>query len=59
MTPTMKFIRKDNLEYFTMTLPSKAPKTDHGIVTKSSAAWALPRCLFGTSSAIAASLRKW
>jgi hypothetical protein len=42
--------------YFTMEFPIRDPKIAHGVETKSSAACALPLCLFGTISAIAASL---
>ena len=55
--PKIKFILNDSLVYLTIALPMSAPKTVHGSVTKSRIAWAWPRCLFGTISAIAAILR--
>jgi hypothetical protein len=55
-SPTMKFMRKDSFWNLTIALPIKGPKIDHGKVTKSNTACALPLCLLGTSSPIAASL---
>ncbi len=39
-----------------MATPVKAPKTDHGRMDRSNPAYIFPRCLFGTSSDVAARL---
>jgi hypothetical protein len=56
MTPMTKLARKLNGEYLTMELPTNGPKIAHGRVTRSRTACAVPLCLFGTISPIAARL---
>ena len=60
ITPIMKLILNDKWVYLTIELPIKGPNMAHGNVTRSKTAWAVPLCLLGTSSPIAASLElKW